>query len=385
MGSTCVFEKRPLPPDVQKAPPVKNAPLLLAALLLGALAGCEPSAGSGPSTSERPSSAVTGAPHAEGERIRAVTLDAVDRPADSTLRTLAELGTTHLTLVSFGFQRGPQATRIQMRTGEGESGDDWYSETDAGIRALARRADSLDMGLVLKPHLWVGREGPSRLDISFERKKDWRAWQAQYRRFLLHYARLAEEVAADLLVVGTELAGTTSTREDFWRKLIADVRAVYSGKLTYAANWHEEYEAVPFWDALDYVGVQGYFPLSNEADPSAGAPAADWGPHRRALRRVSAEAGKPVFFTELGYRNARTAAAEPWRWPAEGDAPAPQLQARLYEAFFAEVWPRPWVAGAALWKWPADPERRRTAGFMPRGPATEAIRRGFEEVAPAAR
>jgi hypothetical protein len=372
---------------VLKPPSVKNASLLPAALLL-ALAGCasEPPGGSPPSGSGPSSTAAArSAPRAEGERIRAVTLDAVDRPADSTLRAIADLGATHLVLVSFGFQRGPHATRIQMHTGGDEEGDDWYSETDAGIRALARRADSLGMGLVLKPHLWVGREGDSRLDISFEKETDGQAWQQQYRRFLLHYARLAEEVEADLLVVGTELAGTTTSRADFWRRLIADVRAVYSGKLTYAANWHEEYEAVPFWDALDYVGVQGYFPLSEQDDPSVGALVEGWQPYRRALRRVSAEAGKPVFFTELGYRNARTAAAEPWHWPAEDDAPAPRLQARLYEAFFQEVWPRPWVAGAALWKWPADPEHRRPAGFMPRGPAARAIQREFEEAAPATR
>jgi hypothetical protein len=351
--------------------------LLLAALLMPVVflgSGCAADPPGGGSVSSAP-------PEAEAPRIRAVTLDAVDRPPDSTLRAIARLGATHLALVSFGFQRGPQATRIQIHTG-GDGEDGWYSETDAGIRALARRADSLGMGLVLKPHLWVGREGGSRLDIAFEREQDWQAWQQQYRRFLLHYARLAEVVEADLLVVGTELAGTTSARPGFWRKLIADVRAAYSGKLTYAANWHEEYESVPFWDALDYVGVQSYFPLAEQEEPATRALRDGWQRHRRTLRRVSARAGKPVFFTELGYRNARSAAAEPWRWPEEHHAPAPRLQARLYEAFFAEVWPRPWIAGTAVWKWPVARERRHATGFMPRGPAAEAIRRGFEAPPP---
>ena len=316
-------------------------------------------------------------PEAE-QRIRAVTLDAVDRPADSTLRALAALGATHLTLISFGFQPAAGVPRIRMHTGSDDD-DGWYSETDAGIRALARRADSLGMGLVLKPHVWVGREGQSRQKIAFDDEANWQRWQKQYRRFLLHYARLAEEVGADLLVVGTELAGASRARSGFWRELIAEVRGVYSGKLTYAANWHDEYATVPFWDALDYVGVQGYFPLAEADRPSAKTLRAGWGPHVQSLRRVSAEAGRPLFFTELGYRSARDAARQPWHWPAEGDPPAPQLQARLFETFFQTVWPKPWVAGVAVWKWPAAPEHRRQAGFMPRGPAVEAIRRGFEE------
>jgi hypothetical protein len=136
------------------------------------------------------------------------------------------------------------APRIRMHTGGGGGdGDDddgegvsdgWYSETDAGIRALARRADSLGMGLVLKPHVWVGREGQSRLKIACDDERDWQRWQQQYRCFLMHYARLAEAVEADLLVIGTELAGTTSARTGFWRRLIAEVRGVYAGRLTYA-------------------------------------------------------------------------------------------------------------------------------------------------------
>jgi hypothetical protein len=359
---------------------------VLAAGALLLLAGCaaDAPATGGASGTDSAAASTPRPPDAAAPRLRAITLDARERPADSTLRALAALGATHLALVPFGFQPATDAPRIRMHPGSSDDDDDdsggggWYSETDAGIRALARRADSLGMGLVLKPHIWVGREGQSRLKIAFDDERDWQRWQQQYRRFLMHYARLAEEVGADLLVVGTELAGISAARDSLWRRLIADVRAVYGGRLTYAANWHDEYETVPFWDALDYVGVQGYFPLSEKDDPSTQALRAGWAPHVRTLRRVSAEVGKPVFFTELGYRNARDAAARPWHWPAAGDAPAPRLQARLYEAFFAEVWPNPWVAGAAVWKWPAAPERRRAAGFWPHASAAEAIRRGFE-------
>ena len=59
--------------------------------------------------------------------------------------------------------------------------------------------------------------------------------------------------------VGTELQIPALQREADWRQLIKDVRAVYSGKLIYSANWYEEYEGIKFWDALDAIGVQAYF------------------------------------------------------------------------------------------------------------------------------
>ena len=61
------------------------------------------------------------------------------------------------------------------------------------------------------------------------------------------------------LVVGTQLDRTLHFEDD-WRLIIATVRRYFEGTLTYAANW-TDYEKVPFWDALDVIGIQAYFPL----------------------------------------------------------------------------------------------------------------------------
>src|SRR5437879_12905181 len=91
---------------------------------------------------------------------------------------------------------------------------------------------------------------------------------SKYREFILHYARLAELGGFDLLSIGTELEGVTSYEEE-WRRIIADVRRVYHGPITYAANWGEEIESIRFWDALDYVSGNNDYPLA--AKPSARA------------------------------------------------------------------------------------------------------------------
>lgn len=53
------------------------------------------------------------------------------------------------------------------------------------------------------------------------------------------------------------------------RRLIRQIRRVYHGPLTYAANWSGEYKQIRFWDALDYVGIQAYFPLRHGRQPFA--------------------------------------------------------------------------------------------------------------------
>ena len=343
------------------------------ALILGVLPvllGCSAGDAANPTAPSVPDSA----------KIRAVTLDAHRAPEPDALQRLRELGATHITLVSFGFQRRMNVPRIRMH----DDGD-WYSESDTGIHALARQARSLGLGLILKPHIWVGdysAEGQSRSDIAFDTESAWAQWEADYRRFLMHYAHLADSTGADVLVIGTELESAVAARPAFWRGLIDSVRAVYDGDLTYAANWYEAYDRVPFWSALDFVGVQAYFPISEADDPSMPALRAGWDAHRTALQRVAADANRPILFTELGYRSVEYAAAEPWTWPRREESrersPDYALQADLYRAFFDQVMPAPWFAGAILWKWHPTAEGDRPLGFTPQGkPAEDVIRDGF--------
>lgn len=310
--------------------------------------------------------------------IQSVTLDARHRPDSIELVHLRDLGVTHITLVPFGWQEAEDAPDIRLDT----SGS-WYSETDAGIRTIARQAEALGMGVILKPHIWVGDydEKQDRSQIGFDAEHQWRKWEAQYRRFLLHYARLATEIEADVLVLGTELRRSSTTRPAFWRQLAADIRTLYEGNLTYAANWHDEYERIAFWDGLDYVGVQAYFPLADSKNPPMDSLRAGWRHHQEALARLHARTDRPVLFTEIGYRSASSTASAPWRWPEqerEATAVDSLLQAQCYRAFLSTVGRAPWLAGAIIWKWHSEAESNRPTGFTPQGkPAERVLRRWF--------
>lgn len=356
-------------------PPSRLLPLLLVVAVLGggAVVGAW-----WWRTEGAPARATLPAAEAAPPPIRSMTLDARRKPEPGTLARLRALGVTHVTLIPFAFQPRGDVPELRVNT-DGH----WYAESDAGIRELAVDAAAHGMGLILKPHVWIGQysvDGQERHKVGFATEAEWADWEAQYAAFLLHYARLAEEVGADVLVVGTELAYVARTREAFWRRLVADVRAVYGGRLTYAANWWEEYEDVPFWDALDYIGVQAYFPVARDTTAAAYAALHDgWAPHLEALARLQARVDRPVLFTELGYRSVPFAAAEPWRWPSrDGDAgvaPAYELQADLYRAFFERFWGVPWFAGVILWKWyPGAPDADRLAlDFSPQDKPAEAV------------
>jgi hypothetical protein len=313
--------------------------------------------------------------------IRAVTLDARRRPPDAALDEIAGLGATHVAVIPFGWMAGMDVPGVHLRTAP-----DWYAESDAGIRDLHGRLAERGVGLILKPQLWV-RGGGWSAEVEFEREDEWEAWEADYRALALHYAALAAELDTDVFVLATELAAAMQQREAFWRGLIEDVRAVYPGRLTVAANWYGDADVLPFWDALDLVGVQAYYPVTERENPSADEIRAGWEGIGRRLRALHEATGKPVLLTELGYRSIGHAAAEPWRWPERGEAaePAPDLQADLYDAALGTLWTLAFVEGVVLWKAYPEPDAdRHRLDFTFQGkPAEPIVRRYFSTGQPA--
>ncbi len=312
--------------------------------------------------------------------IRGMTLDAVEKPSDEALAHLAEMGVDHITLIPFAFQAAHDDPALRFDPEPG-----WYSEGSEATRELAALGDSLGFDVIIKPQIWLGHDdGAWSANIGFDNEADWQAWEANYRTFILHHARIAAEIGSPVFVIGTELGIAVRERPEFWRALIAEIRAVYSGALTYASNWHEDYEHVAFWDALDYVGIQAYFPLADSdiANHSVAEFRTAWAPHKAALRQTAERTGKPILFTEIGYRSVHYAAAEPWRWPARGETTAADttLQRQLYSAFFETFWEEDWFAGSIVWKWTIRPEKRRrrwmdgeSIGFSVEGKPAEMV------------
>jgi hypothetical protein len=280
------------------------------------------------------------------------------------LERMRATGANTVAIVPYAFTRAPRETAIRFGTDERD---------DRVIRAI-QQAKQLGLRVMLKPQLW----GPVFTGhIVFERDSEFAAWFGPYRRWLQHYARLAELFQVDLLVIGTELSGATS-RADVWRSLITDLRRIYSGPLTYAASWGPEFEELPFWDALDYLAVNMYYPLAAAGE----APRADSPQVQALVEKFAAAAArhdKPLLFTEIGYPAQSTAALRPWDW--NGSGLDTELQGRCYEAVFAAFYRQPWFAGLYWWKWPSHGEGSRfDSSFNPLGkPALEVLTRWYRE------
>ena len=336
---------------------------LLALVLLSSGSACD--------AQTTPRATAGGLVVAPQDKLRGVVLDASNDPGVGALGRFADLGAGVICVVPYSFM--PDARQPEVRWRRDAR---WFSENADGIARMADEADALGVRLAIKPQVWL-RGGAWPGDVEMSSEADWQKWQASYREYVLFWAGVAADVDAAVFVMGSELDQAATLRPDFWRALAADVRAVYSGTITYAANWDRLAE-IGFWKSVDAIGVQAYFPLSTETNPTVDDLRAGWAPHLDVLRGVSRLAGRPVLFTEVGYRSATTAAAQPWLWPENDPSPADDLlQARLYDTFFAEVWPQPWMLGAFIWKVHPDSKQRPT-GFTPLGKPAEAIlRRGF--------
>ncbi len=218
----------------------------------------------------------------------------------------------------------------------------------AQLRRPIEEAHTRGMRVLVMPHLaYWGSPFSWRGEIEFSEPAAWRRFFSQYREFV--WAIAAAVPDADAFALGNELDRTVAHAGE-WRALIAGVRQRTRAALTYAANW-TDYQRVPFWGELDWIGVQAYFPLSRAEAPDDAELHAGWAERMAELRAFAATHQRPIVFTELGYNRSRRAAVEPWLAVSDPDPAALDLQVRCMAAALAAVREEATVRGVFLWKW----------------------------------
>ncbi len=289
------------------------------------------------------------------------------RTAEKALDRLRALNVNAISVTPFGFVREKsRPVPIGMSFGPG-------SENDESLIVTIARARRNAMRIMMKPHLWVSHNSwPG--DIAMTSSQDWQRFFVYYTDWILHYAILAEMLEVESLSIGVEMVKTTLGHEQAWRHLIKKIRAVFRGKILYSANWGEEFENLAFWDALDALSVNCYYPLS--ADSTASDAELLVGARKVAGRigAMSKKYRKPVILTEVGFASRPAPWTEPHR-DGRGQ-PADELaQKRAYQAFFQAFYEQPWLAGVYLWKWPSilDYGGSRHSGFTPNTKAAEEV------------
>lgn len=224
-----------------------------------------------------------------------------------------------------------------------------YAES---VRRPIREAHERGLKILVKPHLAYWGSGFSwRGEIDFEDPAARKRFFRDYTRWTAYMAELSAD--ADAFTVGCELDELVGYETE-WRELIAEVRGKTQAPLTYAANW-PTFEKVPFWDALDAVGIQAYFPLSEKPDPGFDELRDAWAKRMSELRAFSTRVQRTIVFTELGYNQSMDAAKMPWDYRVDATDAAERLQLRCLQVALEAVDAEPSVSGAFLWKWFPEP------------------------------
>ena len=281
-----------------------------------------------------------------------------------------ELGANTIAITSTSYVHDVRASNIYSTA---------KTESLENVAIAVADAKANGMEVVLKPHIDVSTgEWRGRIDTDVAD-----AFLRNYKEYILDYARMAEESGADILILATELDQFLGAEHrDKWVEIISEVRAVYSGDLTIAANWDAK---VAVWDLVDIIGVNPYVALDTDGNGSVAEYMAQW--HQPVLdpwlakqvgnkspfdfwKGLSETYDKPVMFTELGYRSMDGAAARPmdfWTRSRTDEAE----QAQLYEAFYRTFANQDWVNGTLVWDWSADRDAAESRAFWDAGYTVE--------------
>lgn len=183
----------------------------------------------------------------------------------------------------------------------------------------------------------------------------WDSWFESYTAFALDQAAVAQAADVDMLVIGQQLNGAVVAGNiDRWKTLIAKVREVYDGPISYAAYTNQyltQADSFPYEDA-DYIIIYYYNGISELEQPGLEELRESFEYFNDTqFEPLSRRYGKPVIFL-TPFQSRDFGARQEWFEPS---APAPEvgqdllIQAKMYEAFFQSIQDEDWVAG--VWTW----------------------------------
>ena len=264
--------------------------------------------------------------------------------AQEHVEELVKLNANYASVMPFGFIREMNTPEITFNTER-----QWFGETRQGAKQYIELLNKNNIQVMLKPQLWIWR-GEFTGNLKMNSESEWLVLEKAYEAFILNNAELAAETKVPLFCIGTELEQFVHHRPKYWKNLIRKIKKIYKGKLTYAANW-DEYSKTSFWQDLDYIGIDAYFPLSKEKTPTVEQLRSGWQKHKQKMAAFSESAKKPILFTEFGYRSANFTGLKPWEEDRNDTIVNLEAQTNATRAIMEEFWKEDWFAGGFVWKW----------------------------------
>ncbi|TVZ55428.1 hypothetical protein OD91_0676 [Lutibacter sp. Hel_I_33_5] len=281
-------------------------------------------------------------------KIRGMSVYRIGRNRKLDLSELIKTNIEWVAVIPYFYQETEKTIKINTPDEIGV-----WSRRDSALIKGIQKSHEKGLFVMLKPHLWMSSGWRS--NINFKNKSDWDSWFKNYRINILHYAKMAQKTNSELYCIGTELRSSLKHQPKKWLALIKEIKSMYSGKLTYAANWDDPHNFSEFWEEMDYIGIQGYYPLTENSEPNLEEIKNGWDKHIKTLKALSKSYNKQILFTEVGYRNDYSATVKPWEWGNSFQQltkkKSDRTQQLAYEALFQKLWKEDWFAGLFPWEW----------------------------------
>jgi len=290
---------------------------------------------------------------------------AFERGLDEAVR----LGATWISLTPFGRAWDLQATGVD-KTFELPLADN-----QRGLRKAIKQAHARGLKVMLVPHLWV-ESGGWRGELDPATAEGWQRFAESYRAYVLTWAHFAQSARVDMLAAGVELRSwLTTTHAPSFFPILRDIRAAYSGLLTYAANWDDVDQTV-ILSELDVIGINAFYPLTEKPNASDAQLVKGGLEVAKKVKELAERWQKPVMFNEFGYTARTDPALRPWEWPdrMSGVQVDARAQAAAYRGLLFGMLQAHELVGGFVWRLYADPDdlsQEAEWGFSPRGRAAE--------------
>ena len=255
------------------------------------------------------------------------------REAYQSIDNLIErTGANYVILVPNGLQETPQSQKIDFTT--------LASLMDDELIRMIDYIHSKGLKVALKPTVNC-KNGTWRahicfFDIDVPTEPKWSTWFKAYTLFQQHYAAIAESTGCEMFIAGCEMV-MSEHREAEWRALIADIRKLYSGPVTYNTDKYQE-DNVSWWDCIDYISSSGYYPID------------DINTQLARIEKVVRRFNKPFFFGEVGCKSVDGSQNVPNDWKLQGEI-SMDAQYDWYQALFNAMKEYDFINGYVVWDW----------------------------------
>ena len=284
--------------------------------------------------------------HPDVDRIAGLSFVAPPDPfEENPMLAVKQISANAISVIPYGFTRSGEPN-VQFNITRWQ----WWGERSDGVIETIRLAHDKKLTVMVKPQLYI--PGSWTGDMTFDSDQEWSAWESAYEDFILTFAKIADSMETELFCLGTEFKTSVNLRPQFWKNLILKVRTVFSGKITYAANW-DDFDEFPYWNLMDFIGVNAYFPLSDLATPTVLALTEAWQPYVHKIEQLAITENKPIIFTEYGYLSVDHCAHKTWELEKKVKSLPinEQAQANALDALLLVYSAKPYWKGGFLWKW----------------------------------